>query len=76
MDAVVCLWTVRAAWQSMGHTQGMDDDDGLDWDGPPCPACSHEMNADVVETAHGLKACQRCPACGLVLLVPDPFAID
>jgi uncharacterized Zn finger protein len=51
-------------------------DDGFDWDGPPCPACGHEMNADVVETAHGLKVCQRCPECGLVLVVPDPFAAD
>ncbi|MFC5931721.1 hypothetical protein [Cryobacterium melibiosiphilum] len=54
----------------------MDDDDGLAWDGPPCPACGLEMNSDVIETAHGLKVCQRCPACGLVLLVPDPFAAD
>ena len=76
MDAAVCLWIVQPASPSIGHIHGMDDDDGLDWDGRPCPACGHEMNADVVEAARSLKVYQRCPACGLVLLVPDPFAID
>ena len=53
----------------------MDDDDGIGWDGPACPACGSEMDAEAIETSHGLKVSQRCPACDLVLLVPAPFAM-
>ena len=48
-------------------------DDNLPWNGPHCPACGREMDAEVVETARGLQMCQRCSTCGLVSLVPDPF---
>lgn len=40
------------------------------------PRVAMKMNADVAQTAHGLKVCQHCAACGLVLLVPNPFAVD
>jgi tRNA(Ile2) C34 agmatinyltransferase TiaS len=43
---------------------------GVDWDGPACPSCGVEMNADGVDTAQGLESCHRCPHCRLVLVVP------
>jgi hypothetical protein len=49
--------------------------DGIDWAGPACPACKTEMNAEAFTTARGIRICQRCPACDLVLLVTDPFAL-
>lgn len=50
----------------------MEDDDDIPWVGPLCPGCGSEMDARAV----GVRVSQRCPACGLVLLVPDPLGAD
>ena len=50
-------------------------DDGIAWSGPSCPSCGTEMNVEIVRTKSGAKACQRCPECGVVRLVPDLFTM-
>ena len=52
-----------------------EHDDGIPWSGPACPACGTEMNVEIMPTSKGLKGCQRCPQCDLVLLIPDLFAM-
>lgn len=42
-------------------------------EGAACPSCGGAMNADAVETQHGLKVWQRCQDCDLVVVVPHPF---
>ena len=49
--------------------------DGIPWSGPACPACGTEMNVEIMPTSKGLKGCQRCLQCDLVLLIPDLFAM-
>jgi uncharacterized Zn finger protein len=49
------------------------DYDGLAWNGPLCPACGTEIDAEVLETSPRLSVVEHCPTCGLLALVPDPF---
>lgn len=49
-------------------------DEGFLWSGPACPSCGTEMNAKILTTSKGLKGCERCPQCDLVILIPDLFA--
>lgn len=49
-------------------------DDGIQGNGPACPSCGTKMNAEILTTSKGLKGCERCPQCDLVLLIPDLFA--
>ena len=49
-------------------------DDGIRWNGPACPSCGTEMNAEILTTSKGLKGRERCPQCDLVLVIPDLFA--
>lgn len=50
-------------------------DDGIAWEGPRCPACGRELDAESVGSSAGLAVAYSCPEHGAVSLV-DPFEVD
>jgi uncharacterized radical SAM superfamily Fe-S cluster-containing enzyme len=48
-------------------------DDGIGWDGPACPECGRELDAESVGSSEGLAVAYSCPEHGIVSLA-DPFA--
>jgi hypothetical protein len=51
-----------------------DDDDVPGRFRTVCPTCECVLDVELIETEYGLKLCQRCPGCDLLVFCPDPFS--
>lgn len=40
--------------------------DGITWEGPPCPECGHELDPEPISTRQQMKIAYTCPTHGIV----------